>query len=193
MSNVRNEKLVRPRRPVLSAPKPRILGPGGEGGGEGGERRSDPARPSDEWVEQSAQGPILSEVAYVAPDRDPIDMRLDALLAMWHDHVDTYRFERKVRAPSMADSYQTPKHHDFRHGIIDEVTDKATAQAVGACIAALEQPWQAAIVIVARNIATGNEVWVSPRLPADKAEREVIVLEARNMLLMELRRAHVME
>jgi hypothetical protein len=134
----------------------------------------------------------VTQLAYVAPEREPVDVELDRLLISWHEVTSTYRFEKDYRPPAVTSSYEAPKHHDWGHGIIEEMTEKATARRVGECIHALEQPWQTAIIVQARNLATGSGVWFSPRLPADKEARDVILLEARNMLMLELKKVGVM-
>jgi hypothetical protein len=136
----------------------------------------------------------LTQLAYVAPEQDSVDVQLDRLLILWHEVTSEYRTERTYNVPSFVLSYQSPKHNDWRHHEIgDELEDKTTASVVGICIDRLEQPWQTAIRMQARNLATGHAVWFSPRLPADKEAREVILLEARNMLLVQLRREGVMQ
>lgn len=54
-----------------------------------------------------------------------------------------------------------------------------------------ESPYKDAILINARNCATGFSVWVSPRLPRDSAKRVEIVAEARRMLLQKMRAAGI--
>ena len=44
----------------------------------------------------------------------------------------------------------------------------------------------------ARNLAVRHQVWASPRLPADRVEREALILEARMKLLKELARDGVL-
>ena len=52
--------------------------------------------------------------------------------------------------------------------------------------------WHTALEFEALNLATGRAVFVSPRLPQNRDEREVLVLEARNMLILELKRGGAM-
>lgn len=196
MPDVRNEKLLRPRRQVLSAPGRRALDTGSARSGGGAQSGGDSAGRGDDWVEQSPgtgePQEALTQLAYVAPERDPVDMELDRLLILWHEVTSTYRFEQSYRPPAVTSSYESPKHHDWQHGIVDEMTEKITCRRIGDCIRRLEHPWQTAIVLQARNLATGADVWFSPRLPVDREAREVILLEARNKLLVELRRDGVL-
>lgn len=55
----------------------------------------------------------------------------------------------------------------------------------------MESPYKDAILIQARNAHTGFNVWVSPRLPRDSAERLAIIAEARRILTGRLRTAGV--
>jgi hypothetical protein len=56
---------------------------------------------------------------------------------------------------------------------------------------AMESPYKDAILIQARNLYTGFNVWVSKRLPSDSMERTEILAEARAILLRRLRTAGV--
>ncbi|WP_054074999.1 MULTISPECIES: hypothetical protein [Comamonas] len=44
------------------------------------------------------------------------------------------------------------------------------------------QPHRTAISFMARNLACRAQVWSSPRLPIQRDELQVLLLEARNML-----------
>jgi hypothetical protein len=54
------------------------------------------------------------------------------------------------------------------------------------------RPWFTALQFEARNLAVRHQVWASPRLPANRGEREVLILEARVRLLRELARDGVL-
>jgi hypothetical protein len=56
---------------------------------------------------------------------------------------------------------------------------------------AMESPYKDAILIQARNLHTGFNVWVSQRLPRDSGERLRIVEEARRILTARMRAAGV--
>ena len=47
-------------------------------------------------------------------------------------------------------------------------------------------PWCTCLQVHARNLYTGRVVWMSPRLPQEKGELELLLLEARNMLARRL-------
>jgi hypothetical protein len=55
----------------------------------------------------------------------------------------------------------------------------------------MESPYKDAILIQARNLHTGFNVWVSPRVPRDSAKRAEIVTEARRILMQRMRTAGI--
>lgn len=58
----------------------------------------------------------------------------------------------------------------------------ADLEAVDAVIDAIAQPHRTAISFIARNLACRAQVWSSPRLPTQRDELQVLLLEARNLL-----------
>lgn len=58
----------------------------------------------------------------------------------------------------------------------------ADLEVVDAVVDAIPQPHRTAISFLARNLACRAQVWSSPRLPAQRNELQVLLLEARNML-----------
>lgn len=120
---------------------------------------------------------------------DDSDAILNDLLASWH------RWSQCNRAPNGYYSinpacklYRTSTQHDTENGARDSDADNMTMQAMDHAIDRIEQPWQTAIQINARNLATGLSVWSSPRLPTDDIDRAQMVVKARNMLMIELGR-----
>ena len=62
------------------------------------------------------------------------------------------------------------------------VWEVADLEAVDAVIDAIPQPHRTAISFMARNLSCRAQVWSSPRLPAQRDELQVLLMEARNML-----------
>lgn len=60
-----------------------------------------------------------------------------------------------------------------------EVADMETVDAV---IDTIPQPHRTALAFQARNLNSRAEVWKSPRLPENWEERQILLMEARNML-----------
>lgn len=128
------------------------------------------------------------------------DSILKDLLADWH---------RWMAATPIngSDRLDDPTFRDVKSGrcwdsadeIIEADLKSDTMKTIDFCVAGdargqggLDEPYRAAIYTVARNQCTGYSVWRNPRLPADPAERNVVVLEAKNMLIRKLLVAGVM-
>jgi hypothetical protein len=128
-------------------------------------------------------------------DHDKIEYELDELLSMWFLWQKTYSPTRGFSGrDGTCRDYRSPGHWDWKNGAADARADDLVVRAVDVAIGRIPnmpQPWNTALQMEARNCATGNVVWSSPRLPKGE-ELEVLVREARNMLLRELRRAGVM-
>lgn len=55
-------------------------------------------------------------------------------------------------------------------------------EAVDAVIDSIPQPHRTALAFQARNLNSRVQVWSSPRLPLNWEERQILLMEARNML-----------
>ena len=55
----------------------------------------------------------------------------------------------------------------------------------------MESPYKDAILIQARNLHTGFNVWVSPRVPRDSMKRLEVIAEARAILTLRMNRAGI--
>jgi hypothetical protein len=134
--------------------------------------------------------------AYVAPERDDADIKLDWLLAAWHEWRRGLRYaERAHRAATVTNNYRAPGHHDWSNGAADAKADEMVNKQIDQSVQRLpNEPhrWRTAIEFEARNLSTGHSVWRSPYLPADQEELAVLILEARSKLMLELRRDGVM-
>jgi hypothetical protein len=106
--------------------------------------------------------------------RDCID-----LLVLWwryesqQPHVDGYPRE----CPSTA-GYRASRQYDDCNGAMETDGRGLLAQAVGRVVADIQDPYRAALHLLARNHATGVQVWTSVRLPADAAERAAVLDKA---------------
>jgi hypothetical protein len=112
---------------------------------------------------------------------------LNDLLVEWHRWCNRYQHVKGYASsdPTCRD-YRASRQYDDTNGALDADLSASTLETVSAEIFALEQPYQTAIQIQARNMATGKQVWTSPRLPADPMERAGILVKARGMLLKTL-------
>ena len=125
-----------------------------------------------------------------------IDTELDDLLAMWYRWQSAYRLARghAGRSSTCAD-YRAPTHYDWANGATEARMDELLARAVGEavdCVPNTPRRWRTALEFHARNLVSGAVVWTSPVLPQDRDERDVLLLEARNKLLLALRSHGVM-
>lgn len=118
---------------------------------------------------------------------------LDDLLARWHTWQADYTPVRghKGRALVCGD-YNAGRHYDADNGVEDDAIERRTMQAVDYHVASLPDQERIAICMEARNLASGCAVWLSPRLPADPAQRAALVAMARAMLTRRLLQAGVM-
>lgn len=121
-----------------------------------------------------------------------IDNRLDDLLVMWHEYRSGYSGARGFSGrDATCRDFQTPTHWDWKNGALDGRVDAITAKAVSDAIDRIPNTprrWNTALAFEARNLASRAAVWTSPVLPTNREELEVLVLEARTMLLVELRK-----
>ena len=131
--------------------------------------------------------------------RDAIELRereeeLDALLSRWHSWSQSSKTATGYGQHSAGfDGYRTSRQYDDSNGALDEDFDAQRCRAVDFAAEHLQDPWRAAIYAEARNLYTGAAVWGSPRLPADPAQRAMVVAQARGMMIAKLVSAGVMD
>ncbi len=124
--------------------------------------------------------------------RNDVNLILDDILSRWHFHCKHYSPVPVSGADPMFRGFSSPRHWETFADIADDAVNSAQMKAVDFHVGEMKDPHRAAIHVLARNCYTGHAVWISPRLPADKETRLVIVLEARNMLSRKLMAAGVM-
>lgn len=117
---------------------------------------------------------------------------LDDLLARWHHHCKNYSPVPVAGCDPMFRNAVSPKGWDSTADIADDTVNSAQMKAVDFHVGEMKEPYRAAIYITARNCYTGHNVWLSPRLPADREEREIVILEARNIITRKLMAAGAM-
>lgn len=126
----------------------------------------------------------------------PVDAELNDLLSRWHEYRHGYRAARGHSGANAAcRDAGSGSAWDWLNGAEDARAEQQIMRGVDAAVERVpDEPrhWRTAIQFEARNLHSGAAVWLSNRLPRDRGEREVLVLEARNRLLLELRREGVM-
>lgn len=119
------------------------------------------------------------------------DQILDDLLARFHAWAQSHRPGTRTACPMFRNA-KSGRGWDFSEDIIEDELMGATMRAIDFQVSEMADPYRTAIHFLARNLSTGRNVWLSPRLPADPLERGVIVREARTMLTRRLIAAGVM-
>ena len=114
------------------------------------------------------------------------------LLSRWHHPCKNSSTVPICGADPMFRNAVSPKGWDSTADIADDAVVSAQMKAMDFHVGEMQDPYRAAIHILARNCYTGRSVWVSPRLPQDPERRAEIVSDARAMLQGRLMRAGVM-
>jgi hypothetical protein len=119
-----------------------------------------------------------------------IDSKVDDLLSRWHHWRSAYRAAQGY-ASSDATCRQAVSSGlwDRENGLVDDRAEESAMRAVDNAVERIPntpQPWCTCLQIHARNLYTGHTVWFSPRLPKEKDELALLLLEARNMLARRL-------
>ncbi len=118
---------------------------------------------------------------------------LDDLLLRWHrwasqeQHAAGYPHE----CPSCK-FWRASRQYDDSNGSLDAHVDDVLMQGIDIVIERIGQPHNTALAVYARNLSADAKgaprVWTSARLPADREAVAAILLDAREMLSVELRR-----
>lgn len=123
--------------------------------------------------------------------KSDIDNIVDDLLARWHKWRRSYQATRGyASADSTCRDHRSSTRWDWLNGAEDDRADELVMKAVDKAVDRVPQPWSTVVAFEARNLATGWAVWQSPRLPTGEA-LEVLKIEARNKLIVELHREGV--
>jgi hypothetical protein len=124
--------------------------------------------------------------------RNDSNVILDDILSRWHFHCKHYSPVPVNGADPMFRNAVSPKGWDSTADIADDTVNTAQMKAVDFHVGEMQDPYRAAIHVLARNCYTGRSVWISPRLPADREERAVVVMQARIILTRRLMAAGMM-
>lgn len=117
---------------------------------------------------------------------------LDDLLAAWHAYGSSAPTGTGYCTHSLVcGDYRTSRQYDDENGALDGELHKRTMQAVDFAISQLEPMHRYCIQQEARNLHAGRNVFISPRLPKDKAIRMALIAEARSFLAKRLQNAGV--
>lgn len=123
--------------------------------------------------------------------KSEIDNIVDDLLSRWHRWRRGYQMTKGYSSVDAAcRDHRSSTRWDWLNGAEEDRADELVLKSVDAAVDRIAQPWRTAIEFEARNLAAGCHVWSSPRLPTGEA-LEVIKIEARNKLIVELHREGV--
>mgnify|MGYP001568630850 CR=1 FL=1 len=125
--------------------------------------------------------------------RNESDSILDDLLSRWHSWCRGNKYQNEAAADPAFKGHRSSRQWDTLDEVIESDLTTATMECMDFVICGdkrgqggMDEPYRSAIHVNARNCCTGREVWLSPRLPKDREERRLLVLEARNILLRRL-------
>ena len=130
---------------------------------------------------------LLKEAAEV------VNAEIDDLLILWHNHLMHGGIVRRCRSSSAGDYYITSRQYDDMNGALDAALEIRKVNAVDFAVSEMVDPYRAAMHMQAKALTLGIEVFISPRMPADPAERVIVTKMARRMLCHNLARAGVVD
>ena len=116
---------------------------------------------------------------------------LNDILAQWHRWARGYQHAAGINTSAM---FRECRSNHRQWASLDEVADedKSQHEAVDSIIMGMRPDYRTALQIQARNLCTGKSVWTSARLPADTAQRALILGQARTELAEKLRNAGIL-
>lgn len=119
--------------------------------------------------------------------------RINDLLSMWHWWSAAGTFAAGYPSQTAAcRQARASRQYDDANGSLDAYVDACLCEAVDAVLDQVDQPFRTALHIQARNLATGAQVWTSPRLPADREARALLLVQARTFFADRLALAGLM-
>ena len=117
--------------------------------------------------------------------KNEADDLISDLLKSWHHWSSGYQHVGGVSSSAMFRNAKPAKTREDDDGI-DGALENARMEAINSQVMAMAPTQRTILQLHARNLACGAAVWNSPRLPASKDEREVVLLEAVNLLAKKL-------
>lgn len=124
--------------------------------------------------------------------RNESDLILDDLLSRWHSWCKGAGHITPICADPMFRNAKSGRSWDTTDEIVESELTNDTMKAIDFEVGEIAEPHRSAIYANARNLASRHAVWMSPRLPADPAQRAILVLEARILITKRLLRAGIM-
>ena len=115
---------------------------------------------------------------------------LDDLLIRWHVWASSAKLVRGWAPKALVcGEYRVSRQYDDWNGALDEALENAQMRAVDFQVSEMAEPYRSAVHQMARALHVGVAVFISPRLPADREARVIIVDAAREMIAKRLQAA----
>lgn len=118
--------------------------------------------------------------------RNESDYLIADLLSSWHKWASGWSGVAAYGSCAMFTGVRSSRQWDSANDVVDGYLHNSQMKAIDFHVMELDPVHRTAIQIKARNLATGANVWSSPRLPQDPEERAVLMLEAMNALTKRL-------
>lgn len=120
-----------------------------------------------------------------------LDELIDSLLIEWHEFYRGYRYGTGAGYHSGGShGYEAPTHHDWHNGAADARADRLRVEGIDKAMQAVpNHPEQHRLALEwqAKNLHSGSGALDAIALPVGEL-REILLIEARNMFITELRR-----
>ena len=117
---------------------------------------------------------------------------LNDLLERWHNWAKSYRPVAGCGTSAIFKNTKSSRSWDTNEQILDDEIEAKIMQAIDFNVSEIAEPYRTCIHFCARNMATGRDVWMSPRIPADIEQRAKLMAEAREILSNRLINAGVL-
>lgn len=117
---------------------------------------------------------------------------LNDILSRWHSWAKSYKANQQTARDPIFRNAKSGRGWDHTDEIIEDEIHGSMMEAVDFQVSEMADPYRSTIHVLARNLSTGRNVWLSPRVPQDPMERAEIVAKARNLLTARLMNVGVM-
>ena len=113
--------------------------------------------------------------------KNDADHIVDDLLIRWHQWQRIPRPRGHAHRSTVVGEYQSRSEfsNDDEAGALDDALENRRMMAVDFEVREIHEPHRSAIYVLARALTHGVMVFLSPRLPADKAHRDAVLTEAK--------------
>ena len=111
---------------------------------------------------------------------------LDGLLQDWHRWSKGFQIVASHGTSAMFAGQRSSRQWDSENEVTDSTLHSQTMREFDFHVMELIPEYRTALQIQARNLVTGRQVWISPRLPNDIESRAQLLGLARSALLVRL-------